>query len=405
MTQSQSGIAQKLDSTAKFAGGTVVLDEAGLAALLSAIEKQGYAPIGPHVRDGGIVYEPISGVSDLPAGVTDEQAPGQYRLKPDEKSGHFGYNCGPSSWKRYLFPPTHKMWSAKRDGDGFKVEKSVPDAPTYAFIGVRPCELMAMKIQDKVFGYGREDNHQKGIFSDPGYVARRAKALIVVVNCAHSGKNCFCVSMGGDPRAAKDLGYDLALTELSRGGQNAYVVEVGSERGQKILQLVTTREAAAADLKEADQQANKARGEQTKKMIPDVKTVLQKNLRSEHWDKIGERCMSCANCTMVCPTCFCTTIEEGTDLKGETTDRTRSWDSCFSVDFSFIHGGSIRRETKARYRQWITHKLANWHDQYGTSGCVGCGRCITWCPVGIDITEEAKAIRDDSKTLQEEPEE
>jgi predicted aldo/keto reductase-like oxidoreductase len=98
---------------------------------------------------------------------------------------------------------------------------------------------------------------------------------------------------------------------------------------------------------------------------------------------------------MVCPTCFCTTVEDHGDLAGESAERVRHWDSCFTLDFSYLHGGSVRQETRSRYRQWITHKLASWIDQFGESGCVGCGRCITWCPVGIDITEEAAAIRAD----------
>jgi Fe-S oxidoreductase len=97
---------------------------------------------------------------------------------------------------------------------------------------------------------------------------------------------------------------------------------------------------------------------------------------------------------MVCPTCFCTTVEDVSDVTGDHAERWRRWDSCFTLGFSYIHGGSIRNSGKARYRQWMTHKLASWIDQFGTSGCVGCGRCITWCPVGIDITEEARAIRD-----------
>ena len=101
---------------------------------------------------------------------------------------------------------------------------------------------------------------------------------------------------------------------------------------------------------------------------------------------------------MVCPTCFCTTVEDHSDLAGETAERVRSWDSCFTLDFSYVHGGSVRTETQSRYRQWMTHKLASWIDQFGTSGCVGCGRCITWCPVGIDITEEAAAIRQTRRT-------
>jgi Fe-S-cluster-containing hydrogenase component 2 len=112
-----------------------------------------------------------------------------------------------------------------------------------------------------------------------------------------------------------------------------------------------------------------------------------------HWDEVARRCLTCANCTMVCPTCFCASVEDVSDLAGVETERRRRWDSCFTMEFSYIHGGSVRTSAGARYRQWITHKLATWHDQFGRSGCVGCGRCITWCPVGIDITEEARAIR------------
>ena len=102
--------------------------------------------------------------------------------------------------------------------------------------------------------------------------------------------------------------------------------------------------------------------------------------------------MACGNCTLVCPTCFCATVQDTTDVSG-TVERDREWASCFDVEHSYLHGGSVRETTRARYRQWMTHKLSTWWDQFGTSGCVGCGRCVTWCPVGIDITEEAAAIR------------
>ncbi|MBF0393567.1 MAG: 4Fe-4S dicluster domain-containing protein, partial [Alphaproteobacteria bacterium] len=118
-----------------------------------------------------------------------------------------------------------------------------------------------------------------------------------------------------------------------------------------------------------------------------------RNREHPRWDEVAKRCLTCGNCTMVCPTCFCTTVDDVTDLGGTRTERVRSWDSCFTLDFSYIHGGSVRNEGSSRYRQWITHKLSSWHDQFGSSGCVGCGRCITWCPVGIDITEEVGAIR------------
>jgi Fe-S-cluster-containing hydrogenase component 2 len=103
---------------------------------------------------------------------------------------------------------------------------------------------------------------------------------------------------------------------------------------------------------------------------------------------VAERCLTCGNCTMVCPTCFCTTTEDLTDLADGSGQRSQRWASCFETDFSYLHGGSVRVSGESRYRQWITHKLSTWHDQFGSSGCVGCGRCIAWCPTGIDITAE-----------------
>lgn len=96
---------------------------------------------------------------------------------------------------------------------------------------------------------------------------------------------------------------------------------------------------------------------------------------------------------MVCPTCFCSSVHDVADLSGDNVERIRQWDSCFNLDFSYTKGGTVRDNTRSRYRQWLTHKLASWQDQFDSLGCVGCGRCITWCPVGIDLTEEVQAIR------------
>ena len=119
-----------------------------------------------------------------------------------------------------------------------------------------------------------------------------------------------------------------------------------------------------------------------------LRELLERNREHPRWDEVSERCLTCGNCTMVCPTCFCTSVEDVTDLTGEEAERWREWDSCFSLDFSYVVGGSVRSSSRSRYRQWMTHKLGTWWDQFGSSGCVGCGRCITWCPVGIDVTEE-----------------
>lgn len=370
-----------------------VLDEAGFAALLSALVKQGFQPVGPRVRDGAVVYDAIASVKDFPVGVADEQEGGHYRLTEGKADAWFGYVLGPTNWKKYLFPSRHRLWKAERQGEKFAYAEGEDQTPAYALIGVRPCELAAIALQDKVFGYGREANPEAGQFSDPIYAERRSKAFIVAANCGKAGKTCFCVSMGGDPGVGKEANFDLAFTEIwGADDTHLFVFAAGSERGVRLMSKLPYRPAQAGEIEAAEAAVEKARGEMGREMIPDVADLLKRNLHHPQWDSIAERCLSCASCTMVCPTCFCSTVEETTDLKGDHAERWRSWDSCFSLDFSYIHGGAVRREPKARYRQWMTHKLSSWHDQFGSSGCVGCGRCIAWCPVGIDITAEAKAI-------------
>jgi ferredoxin len=124
----------------------------------------------------------------------------------------------------------------------------------------------------------------------------------------------------------------------------------------------------------------------------DLPGLLARNLEHPRWEEVAKRCLSCGNCTLVCPTCFCSDVSDVSDVSG-TVERQRRWASCFDLDHSYLHGGPVRLTTASRYRQWLTHKLSTWWDQFDESGCVGCGRCLTWCPVGIDLTEEAAAIR------------
>ena len=360
-----------------------IIDRDGLESLVSALAEDGYRVIGPIVEAGAVVYEPIVTIEDLPAGWVDEQEGGHYRLTHTEGTALFDHVVGPHTWKRYLYPPEQRLWKAVRRGHGFDVVDDLEE-PRFAFIGVRACELAAMTIHDKVF-----DN---GDFADTGYLLRRKGALVVAVNCGRSAATCFCASMGTGPKC--ESGFDLALTELVDVGRHDFVVEAGSDAGAKILARLPGQEATASELEDAAARVRAAEAGMTRAMPEDVAEVLRRNLIHKRWEEVGERCLGCANCTMVCPTCFCSTVEDVTDLAGAEAERIRRWDSCFTFDFSYIHGGAIRREAGARYRQWMTHKLAHWHEQFGTSGCTGCGRCITWCPVGIDITEEARAIRD-----------
>ena len=349
--------------------------------LLNALASRGYRIVGPTVRDGAIVYEEIHAASDLPEGWTDRQDGGTYRLERRNDAALFGYTVGPHSWKKFLFPPRTRLWQADRQPQGFLLRPEPLDAAPYAFLGVRSCELHAIAIQDKVF-----------MDTDPLYRAHRERAFLVAVNCGQAGGTCFCVSMNTGPRA--ESGFDLALTEILEDGRHAFTVEAGSERGREVLQMLPADEAGAADLEASARCTERAVQQMGRSMdITGVPELLARNLEHPRWDDVASRCLACANCTMACPTCFCSTVEDTTDLTGDHAERWRSWDSCFTMDFSHVHGGSVRTSTKARYRQWLTHKLSTWHDQFGTSGCVGCGRCITWCPVAIDLTQEVAAIR------------
>jgi sulfhydrogenase subunit beta (sulfur reductase) len=366
-------------------GDSFVVEREHLEQLLQALVSRSYELVGPTLRDGAIVYDHLTSTADLPSGWTDEQAGGKYRLQRRQDQALFGYAVGPHSWKKFLFPPQQRLWQAARNGKGLQILPAEEQAePKYAFFGVRACELHAIAIQDKVY--------LEGQFVDPGYKARRENLFVVAVNCGQAGGTCFCASMNTGPKATS--GFDLALTELLQDGRHCFVVEVGSVRGAEILSAVPHQPASDADRQQAERILDHAARHMGRQLDTlGIKELLYRNYEHPRWDDVTQRCLTCANCTIVCPTCFCTTVEDVTDLTGEHAERWRRWDSCFTVDFSYIHGGSVRATPRSRYRQWMTHKLATWIDQFGVSGCVGCGRCITWCPVGIDITVEAGAIR------------
>ncbi len=353
--------------------------------LLQALAGEGYQLIGPTVRDGAIVYDEIAGSRDLPEGWTDEQAAGHYRLKRRADQALFGYVVGPPSWKKFLFPPRESLFTAIRGEGALGFRPAEQDDKKRAFIGVRSCELHAISVQDRVF--------TAGPYVNSAYRLRRENLFLVAVNCGQAGATCFCASMGTGP-AAKS-GFDLVLTEILEGGRHYFTVESGSDRGASVVQGIGCPMADPRDRELARKASERAEAQMGRTLDTDgIKDLLYRNLEHPRWAALAERCLSCANCTLVCPTCFCSTVEDVTDLAGRTAERVQRWDSCFNGEFSYLVGGSIRQSTRSRYRQWLTHKLASGHDQFGSSGCVGCGRCITWCPVGIDITEEVRAIRD-----------
>jgi ferredoxin len=359
--------------------GAAVLSRAGLDELIAALIAEGYRVIGPTVRDDAIVLAELGSGAQLPSGWGVDSAPGRYRLRRRADEAVFGHSAGSQSWKEFLHPSQQLLWSA--DGDGFSPARDEP--VRIAFLGVRACDLAAIAKLGVVLGGGAHP--------DAAFARRRAGLFVVAAGCTEPGGVCFCASMGTGPRPGP--GYDLALTERTDAQDHRFVVDVGSPAGERVLSGLTRRSANGAEIDDARGAVEDAAAQMGREMPAiDLRQLLADSRESPLWANVADRCLACGNCTMVCPTCFCTTTQDSTDLTGEHAERSQHWASCFDVDFSYLHGGSVRVSGASRYRQWITHKLSTWHDQFGSSGCVGCGRCIAWCPVGIDITAEARRL-------------
>jgi ferredoxin len=394
-----------------------ILPKPRLDDLIRLLLHDGFEVIAPRIEQEAIIYGPVQSVKDLPIGWTDRQAPGSYRLERRKDDAYFAYAVGPHSWKKYLFPPTLTLWRAQRKDNGFEIHESAGDPPRRALLGVRACELNAIAVQDRVF------IDRAGQFTDPYYAGARERLFLIAVECEHPAGTCFCASMGTGPQVrehARDASseetiseadrsgrqslpltshssvtstlpfFDLALTELDEG----FVIRFGSVAGQNVLDRLGLKTASTDEVNEASCRVALAGAAMGRSLdVSDIRSLLYRNQEHPRWDDVASRCLSCTNCTLVCPTCFCSSVEDVTDLGLEKAERTRRWDSCFNPEFARVHGGNFRPSIRGRYRQWLTHKFASWFDQFDVSGCVGCGRCITWCPVGIDVTEEITAIR------------
>lgn len=354
-------------------------------SLIDALVDEGYRCLGPQLRDGAIVMDELSDAGQLPIGVHDYQAPGAYRLEQSDSPRYFAWANGPQALKPLLFAPRELLWRVERDGDGrLGFVPAERRAPKTAVFGVRSCDLAGMRVQDRVL---LEDAYR-----DENYAARRAALFTVAVNCSHPAGTCFCAATGDGPTARE--GYDLLLSELDEG----FLINAGSAAGEAVMARLPLDRADDGQHYAVARQALHAAQVQTRSLPQHPVRGLLDNLEHPRWQAVAERCLSCGNCTMVCPTCFCHKETEQPQLDGAASEHLREWDSCFTADHSYIHGQVVREQTAQRYRQWLTHKLATWVQQFGHSGCVGCGRCIAWCPVGIDMTEEAHAIaggRDD----------
>lgn len=349
-----------------------------LQQLIEHMQSLGYRCVGPSIYNDCIVYDDINNLQDLPSGIQDSQNPGQYRLQQHTHTRHFAWANGPQAIKPLTFASRETLWQCQQTSTGeLQFKDSLPGPEKIALFAVRACDLAAYELQ--------KDHFLNNKYPDPWFKQRTESLFIIAVHCSHPSANCFCASTGDGPQASS--GYDLAMHELDEG----YVIDAATEAGEDVIESLSLDQASAHQIKQSTEQIQHATNQQFRHLPrKDFKAALLQQLDHPHWKSIGERCLSCGNCTAVCPSCFCHQQHDEVDLTTATATAShyRDWSSCFTHNHGYLAGYQLRPDSWQRYRQWLTHKFANWQDQYGRIGCTGCGRCISWCPVGIDVIEE-----------------
>ncbi|TAK33580.1 MAG: sulfite reductase subunit A [Chloroflexota bacterium] len=356
----------------------VVLRKQDLGQMVDLLFTE-YDVIAPVAEDASIVLKKVTCLQEIATGWRDMQAPGRYQIERDKSDLYFGYANGMTSPKSFLHPGRLTLFEAFRRGDSFEVSESPPPERPLAFFAIHSCDRQAILVLDRTFLTDQPDRY---------YVQRRANAMVVVANCIRPGNTCFCASMETGPRP--ETGFDIRMTELA----DEFLLEAGTQRGRDVLDRLPIRDATKSQVDQAERLITAAVENMGRRLnITDLPRILMESLDHPYWDIMADWCIGCTNCTMVCPTCFCNDVRDIPNVRGDHVVRERVWDSCFARQFAEVHGGNFRPNLKERYRHWCCHKLAYWVPQYGVMGCVGCGRCLTWCPVGIDISAVATRVR------------
>lgn len=315
----------------------------------------------------------------LIAPVEKEKGFYDYAEIQDPKEPILEYPITVNSPKRYFFPPVERLLSYDKQEKTFKATLAVQRT---VILGAHLCDARATWILDDVFSKDPKD---------PYYISRRQRAIIIAVNCTKPcDDKCFCADMGS---VFTDSGYDMLLTDLG----DRYYVEISSDAAQNLIDQSDAFKAASSDDHAAHKEKLDEKKSNFRHKIPyDTKylpELLEQSYDSLIWDANARRCLSCGQCNLICPTCYCFDItdEDRVDLKAG--ERIRKWDGCQLRGFAEVAGGENFRPTAGeRLRHRMMRKGHYMTKIFGKLGCVGCGRCDRNCPAQISILRTYQQI-------------
>lgn len=354
-------------------GEGAVLTKEGFREWLSALGKE-YKIFGPIPKGGETAFGEVSDPVLLEMDLVDSLIPPTKFFHPP-KDTLFNFKYKSEDPAKGLFYETTPM--------------PPPAVESRIIVGVHACDLAGILLQDKVFYSSR--------YPDPSYIDRRRNTLIIALNCFRANEYCICTSVGSGPEVKE--GYDLALSDLGE----EYLVEIGSLKGAELLQKAVSRPASDEDFRKKKKSLEFTRKQIVRHMrTENLPAVMLRHLAHPSWKENAARCVSCGACTMTCPTCFCYTVRDELDIALKGGKRLRQWDSCQLLEFAEVAmGENFRKDREARMKWRIYHKLCFWWEQFGASGCVGCGRCIKNCVTRIDMTQIVSTIRETEEAQEE----
>ncbi|MBT4835845.1 MAG: 4Fe-4S dicluster domain-containing protein [Methylococcales bacterium] len=354
------------------------LPRARLNDLFQSLLDHGYRIMAPVVRDDSILYQQINSADALPHGIIDDRHNGSYQIAQAKTPRCFAWSNPQQSLKSFVFSPVEILWKSFYKDNELVFQAIKAEAQPTVIFGVKGCDIAGLQLLDQHF------YHKKT--PDTHYQQRRDNLILFGINCFRSGSQCFCTNTGDGPNISSPS--DCIMSELDEG----YIIHHVNSPLTEIIDTLQLKLATTAQQQQATYESSQAALSQQQKLPEITANSVFEQWSHPVWNDIADTCLGCGNCTTVCPSCFC--HQESSDVSIDLTEssQTRSWDSCFTTQHSYLHGFYIRPERSQRYRQWLSHKFSGWQSQFGRIGCTGCGRCATYCPVGIDPTQVLQTL-------------